>query len=252
MNTCKMLRRIRCDTSTILSCVSAVGVITTAVLAAKTTRKAYFLYDELKKKKAEHDEEPTVIDIVKEVGPVYIPSVLMGAATIVCIFGANVLNQQQQARLMSSYVLLNNYYKEYRKKLTELYGEEADIKIRTEMTRSNCAYHRLGLDVPDEKVIFYDEISGDSITCYEREIMDAEYHLNRNFVLKGYASLNEFYSFLGLPQTRYGETVGWSSADGYYWIGFEHRLISRDDGGTDIYSIDMLFPPDEDYLREWE
>lgn len=153
---------------------------------------------------------------------------------------------------MSSYVLLNNYHKEYRKKLTELYGEEADIKIRTEMARSNCAYHRLGLDVPDEKVIFYDEISGDSITCYEREIMDAEYHLNRNFILRGYASLNEFYSFLGLPQTRYGETVGWSSVNGYDWIDFEHTLISKDDGGTDIYSIDMLFLPDEDYLREWE
>lgn len=52
MNTCKMLRRIRCDTSTILSCVSAVGVITTAVLAAKTTRKADFLYDELKKEES--------------------------------------------------------------------------------------------------------------------------------------------------------------------------------------------------------
>ncbi len=252
MKACNMLRRIRCDTSTILSGISTVGVVTTAILAAKATPKACVLYDDLKERKAELEEELTAIDIVKEVGPVYIPSALMGVATIACIFGANVLSQRQQARLMSSYALLNNYHKAYCKKLTELYGEEADIKIRTEMARSNCAYHCISLDVPDEKIIFYDEISGESITCYEREIMDAEYHLNRNFVLRGYASLNEFYEFLGLPQTIYGETVGWSSADGYYWIDFEHRLISRDDGGTDIYSIDMLFPPDEDYLREWE
>ena len=81
--------------------------------------------------------------------------------------------------------------------------------------------------------------------------MDAEYHLNRNFVQRGYASLNEFYEFLGLPQTKYGDEVGWTCTDGYCWIDFEHRLISRDDGGTEVYAIDMLFPPDAHYLDEW-
>ena len=87
---------------------------------------------------------------------------------------------------------------------------------------------------------------------YEREIIDAEYHLNRNFVLRGYAPLNEFYEFLGLPKTEYGEMVGWTISDGYYWIDFEHRLISRDDGGADMYAIDMIFPPEPDFMRDWE
>ncbi len=78
--------------------------------------------------------------------------------------------------------------------------------------------------------------------------MDAEYHLNRNFVLRGVASLNEFYAFLGLPETRYGDEVGWTVADGYSWIDFEHRLVSRDDGGDDVCVIDMLFPPHAGYL----
>ena len=108
------------------------------------------------------------------------------------------------------------------------------------------------MDAPDDKVVFYEELSGESIVCYEREIMDAEYHLNRNFALRGYAALNEFYEFLGLPKTDYGDAVGWSMSYGYSWIDFEHRLINRDDGGTPIYSIDMIFPPDDDYLRDWE
>lgn len=49
--------------------------------------------------------------------------------------------------------------------------------------------------------------------------MDAEYHLNRKFVLRGYASLNEFYMFLGLPQTNLGEVLGWTCTYGYSWIG---------------------------------
>ena len=76
--------------------------------------------------------------------------------------------------------------------------------------------------------------------------------VNRNFVMRGYASLNEFYEFLGLPQTDYGESVGWSIDDGYCWIDFEHRLISRDDGGTDIYSIDIVFPPHSEYMIGWQ
>ena len=114
--------------------------------------------------------------------------------------------------------------------------------------RSRCNFHPLGVVEPDRKVIFYEEVSGESIARYEREVMDAEYHLNRNFVLRGVASLNEFYAFLGLPETRYGDEVGWTVADGYSWIDFEHRLVSRDDGGDDVCVIDMLFPPHAGYL----
>lgn len=236
-------------TPTFLTFLGAVGVVATAVLASMETPKALRL---LKEASDEKGEELSKLETVTIAAPVYIPSILTGAATITCIFGANVLNQRQQASLASAYALLNNYHKEYRNKLIELHGEEADEEVRTAMAREHCDYHQIGLDTPDGKVLFYDEISGESFYRYEREIMDAEYHLNRNFVLRGYASLNEFYQFLGLPKTEYGDSVGWTVTDGYSWIDFEHHLIPGDDGGPDIYSIDMIFPPDHDYLMEWE
>lgn len=234
---------------TILCCVAAVGVVGTAVAAVKVTPKAMKLLEDAT------DEKGTDLsrtEIVLAVAHLYIPAAAIGAGTIFCIFGANAFNKQHQARLMSAYALLRNYHKEYRDKLIELHGEEADAEIRNAMIREHCNFHPLDSDVPDGKVIFYDEISGESILRYEREVIDAEYHLNRNFVLRGYAPLNEFYEFLGLPKTKYGETVGWTASDGYYWIDFEHRLISRDDGGTDMYAIDMIFPPEPDFMREWE
>ena len=242
----KILRR---NSSTILTCIGAVGVVVTVVMAVRATPKALKLLDETKDKKG---EELTTLEVIKTAAPVYIPPVIIGVSTLACLFGANVLNQKNQASLVSAYALLDNYHKEYRKTLIRLHGEEADIEIRNEMARAHCGYHHIGLDVPDGKFVFYDEISGESITCYEREIMDAEYHLNRNFTMRGYASLNEFYMFLGLPETDFGEELGWSMSDGYSWIDFEHRLISQDDGGTEIYSIDMVFPPTSDYLRDWE
>lgn len=235
--------------SIILTCIGAAGVIATAIMTAKATPKAIRLLGDAADEKG---DDLTKTEIVRATAPAYIPAAIMGAATITCIFGANALNKKQQAAITSAYALLNNYHKEYRKKLMELHGKEADEEIRRAMVREHCGYHQIGIDTPDVMATFYDEISGESITCYEREIMDAEYHLNRNFVLRGYASLNEFYSFLGLPQTDHGDKVGWSTTDGYYWIDFEHNLVSRDDGGPDIYSIDMIFPPNPDYLDEWE
>ena len=82
---------------------------------------------------------------------------------------------------------------------------------------------------------------------YEREVMAAEYHLNRNFIIAGGVTLNMLYDFLGLPQTKEGEELGWSLCDGYCWIDFEHTLLSKDDGGMPVYSIDAVFSPHDEY-----
>lgn len=232
---------------TILCCVAAIGVVGTAVSSVKATPKAMKL---LKDATDEKGEELSRVEMIITAAPLYLPAAAIGAGTIFCIFGANALNKRQQARLMSAYALLKNYHKEYRDKLIDLYGKEADVEIRNAMIRDRCNYHQINSDDPDGKVIFYDEISGESILRYEREIIDAEYHFNRNFTMRGYAFLNEFYEFLGMPMTEYGGTVGWSMSSGIMWVDFEHRLIDNDDGGPACYSIDMIFAPE--ILEEWE
>lgn len=255
MATNEFLKRMRYRTacyfkrysSTLLTFIGAVGVVGTAVMAAKAAPKALKLLESAEKQKG---EELTALEKVQTAGPVYIPTVTIGASTIACIFGANVLSRRNQAALTSAYALIDRSYKEYRKTLINLHGEEADIEVRNAMAREHCNFHQLRLDVPDGKAIFYEEISGQSIVCYEREIMDAEYHMNRNYAIRGYALLNELYEFLGLPATEYGGIAGWSMASGLSWIDFEHRMIDNDDGGTACYSIDMVFPPE--ILEEWE
>ena len=237
------------NSPTVLTSIGAVGIVTTSVMTAKVTPKAIRLLEDAAFEKG---ETLTTVEKIKVVTPVYIPSIVMGSSTIACIFGANVLNKRKQASLVSAYALLDSYHKKYRSKLIEMHGKKADEEIRNAIAREHCDFHLIGLDVPDRKMIFYDEISGRSIVRYEREVMDAEYHLNRNFTMRGYVSLNEFYEFLGLPITDYGATVGWSMSGGYSWIDFEHRLIAEDKKGIKLYSIDIIFPPDVDYLYDFE
>lgn len=238
---------LRRSAPAILCSVAAVGVVGTAVAAVRVTPKAMEL---LKDAADEKRADLSKTEMIVAVAHLYIPATAIGVGTIFCIFGANALNKKQQVRLMSAYALLKNYHKGYRDKLIELHGEEADIEIGNAMVREHCNYHEIDMDEPDRKVIFYDEISGESIVRYEREIIDAEYHFNRNFTLRGYAFLNELYDFLGMRQTEYGSIAGWSMSSGIMWVDFEHRLIDNDDGGIACYSIDMIFAPE--IIEEWE
>lgn len=226
------------NSPTILTCIGAAGMISTVIFAVKATPKAIELLEEEKKAQG---EELTKVDIVLTAGPAYIPTIALGTATLACFFGANVLSQKQTRSLTAAYALLERTYNDYRNKLIELHGEEMDKEIRDAIVRDHANYHVIDCDIPENKLIWYDDISGNSVSRYEREIIDAEYHLNRNFTMRGYATLNEFYEFLGMPLTEYGERMVWSMEEGYSWIDFEHRLINRDDGGTPIYSIDSAF-----------
>lgn len=234
---------------TILTCLGVIGVISTVVMSVKATAETMNALEEASEKKG---EELNAVEIVKVAAPIYIPTILTGMATITCIVGANSINKKRNAALSSAYCMASNSFNEYRRKLIELHGKEADIEIRDAIAREHCSYHVIDLDVPDQKVIFYDELSGQSILRYEREIIDAEYHFNRNYVLRGYASVNEFYEFLGIPQQDWGDELGWSIDSEIYWVDFEHRLIDRDDAGIPIYAIDMIFSPDKDYLDGWK
>ena len=55
--------------------------------------------------------------------------------------------------------------------------------------------------------------------------------------------MNEFYEFLGLEQTDYGGEVGWViEYNDSFWIDFNHRKVTMDDG-LECYIIEMMFEP---------
>lgn len=234
--TTKFLRK---NGPTILSLVACGGVLGTSVSMSKATVKT--------KQKLEDTAEAkgkvlSNLEIVAIAAPIYLPSVILAGSTIACILGANVLNQRRQAALVSAYALADTTFKEYREKLIELHGKEMDEEIRGEIARNHYDYHVIGIEHPDQKVTWYEPYSDRFFEMYERELIDAEYHLNRNFILGGSRSLNDLYEMLGLPATPKGDKVGWCVCDGYMWIDFEHVLQKNYDG-KEYYILQSVFPP---------
>ena len=255
-----LLRQVQLFTkrhgATVLTCIGSVGVVATTVSAVKATPKAIRLLEEAKKEKG---EELTKVEKIKMAGPKYIPTVLLGVGTLVCIFGANVMNKKQQAAMVSAYTLLDSSYKEYKQKLKELYGEEAhenivnaiaieearEVGITAECLCSNSCL--TDDEACGDPVLFYDEWSNRYFESTIEQVIVAEYHINRNFVLRGFVILNEFYEFLGLDPTDYGSELGWTVEDEFYWVDFNHRRVTLDDG-LECYIIEAFWDPS----MEWK
>lgn len=231
---------------TILTCAGGVGVVATAVTAVKATPKAMRLLEAAEEVKG---EELTKLEKARIAGPIYIPSIAIGVSTIVCIFGANALNQRQQAAITSAYALVNNSYKEYKKKIEELYGEEANDIVVGAIAKDK--YEDADIPVEDEKELFYDDFSGRYFRSTIEDVQQAEYQINRDLIMRDYATLNEFYDWLELPHIDAGDTLGWSTCmnfDYYWqtWIDFTHSKITMEDG-TECHVIRIVNEPLIDY-----
>ena len=244
------------NATTILSCISSAGVVLTGVSAAYSARRAYkkelskFLDNwELDKKDLSLSEK------VKIIFPYCITPTLIGATTIVCIFGTNTISKKQQAAYIGAYVLLQNTFNEYRKKADELYGKGSDETIKSSVRQDK--YASIELKFTGEKQVFYEEHRNEFFELSIEEVMSAEYHINRNLALRGYVSLNEFYEFLGLSPITSGDILGWDlnvggQIYGYTWIDFNHKKYVLDDG-LEYYLIEYPFPPhpeDSEYEQD--
>ncbi len=243
----------------ILTCLGVIGVVTTSVLAVKATPKAV---DIIRSREGiDHEGNyygPAKLEVVQLTWKCYIPAALVGLSTIACIFGANVLNKRNQASLVSAYAMLSESYKQYREAAKSLYGEDADSKIIAEVAKKkyisadDCYIY--DPDSASEELLFYDSFSQRYFTSTMSSVLNAQYHVNRNFALRGWSDLNELYGFLGLEEHSGGDVIGWSADEMIEggltpWIDFENRLVEMDDG-LECYIISTLFEPtvlDSDY-----
>ena len=227
--------------STILTFISAAGVIATTALAIEATPRAIELIVEAE---GEKGTKLTPLEMVQAAWKPYIPAVVSGLSTIACIFGANYLNTRTQASLMSAYAVLDNSYKEYRKKVNELYESDADNKVRHEIIK-NKFVRDMPLD--EDKELFFDYDGMQWFQSTLGEVQLAERVLNQMFRSKGYVCVNDFYDILGVPTIEYGYNLGWSSAlnddvYGYSELKFEYEKTELEDG-LECWIISMNCSP---------
>lgn len=239
------------NSSTILTYVGAAGVIGTTITAIQATPKAMQILEQMEEEKG---DELTNLEKIQAAVPVYIPTIILGASTLACIFGANVLNKRNQASITSAYALLSSSYKEYRDKVLDLYGEEAESLVVEKIAQDN--YDKESAPEDNGGELFYDDYSKRYFRSTVEKVQRAEYEINRDLIMMDYATINDFYKYLDLPPIEGGDKLGWTTCINYdcywqLWIDFSHSRTVMDDG-TDCRIIRILTDPIVDFEEYYE
>ena len=240
------------NSSTILTVVGSIGVGITAIMAAKDTVKA------VKRLEKEHwyyenGKNYYIKNIplkkrIKVAGPCYIPTILTGVSTILCICGVNKLNRNVQKSLTSAYIMLDQSFKDYRKSVNEVYGDDGESNIVKNMVEKKA--EELYPTEQDEDV-FLDFHSLQFFNSDLSTISEAEQTANEILQTRGYISLKDIHALMGENTVGTEESLGWSIGAGrmygYDKIKIDIDEMTREDGGK-YYIIDFVDGPTDDYM----
>ena len=236
--------KIKKNLPTILTCLGVGGVVATVITTINSTCKASELIS------AEKNEPTNEISdyVKKQIICLYLTPILVGVSTILCIIGSNVLNKKAQASILSAYSLLYTSFITYKERVKNEFGEAGDRKIRGNLAKQKFD----NVSDKENDVWFIDSYLGMVFKSTTEQVQRAEYELNRIFILRGYASLHDFYTYLGISETSLARMFGWSfdiGADsGYEWVDFKHEKKILNDRGREAYLITYPFEPVINYI----
>lgn len=232
------------NSTSILTAVAVVGVATTTVMAVKATPKALSL---LEAEEAKLSEELTVQQKARVVIPVYMPALSVGAATVACVFAANAIGTKRNAALVGAYSVLDNRYREYQAKVKETIGEKKEQTVRDQVAQDRVSRtpNERVIIAGEGKVLCLDVWSGRYFESSLELIRRAQNDLNAKLINEMYASVNDFYSLVGLPHNRMGDEFGWSSEK---LMELDYSTTLSEDGRPCL-SIEYMVNPKRGYHK---
>lgn len=193
----------------ILTGLGVVGMIATTVTAVTATPKALELI-------AENKDENGYIskkDTIKVAWKQYIPSSLIGIASIACIVGSNKVSLHRSALLAAACSISEEKLKEYKNKVVDVLGEKKE---------KEDVYESIIQDKIDESptptcepkksddILFYDVWSGRYFYSDRNKVDRAVNELNSIFLQADQVCLNDFYDSINLDRNQFGYICGWN------------------------------------------
>lgn len=215
----------------ILTGIGVTGMITTTVLAVKSTPKALILIEE--KKKELGTDELTAIEVVKTAWKPYIPALALGIASASCIIGASAVNAKRNAALATAYAISERTLVRYRDKIIDTIGEKKEKEVREKIAQDEVDKNKVsnnGVIVTSKgNTLCRDAISGRYFRSDIDKIKKIVNELNRQMIYQNYISLNDFYYELGLDPVKNGSALGWNLDSGLIELDFSTCLAENDE-----------------------
>jgi hypothetical protein len=200
----------------ILTGTAIVGVVTTAIFAARGALKAEKLLADATEErfKAYNDTDMTLQEEVIAMAPAYIPAALCATSTVLCVIGINSVHKRRYAALAAIWSLSERTLATFQEKAVEMVGKGKTDKIKRAVTEE------LGKKAPpdgSDKILTtgrgaslcYDTLSGRYFYSDVEVLRRAENAVVKELYGSMYAYLNDFYYEVGLPRIDLGDHCGW-------------------------------------------
>lgn len=239
---------------TLLFAGGVIGVVAAAVLASRATLKLEEELDEHvrlmeKINVAEDVEQFTEKDTAKaraivyvrtfgRIARLYAPAVATGSISIFMLTGSHMILTRRNLAVTAAYASMEKAFEEYRKRVIEEYGEDADEKMRhgafsTEVVQTDNGELTLKrFQFPTDMsryARFFDDTNQNwsPVAEYNRIFLEAQQNWATNMLnARGHLFLNEVYDHLGMERSQEGSVVGWLRGVGDSFVDF--GLFARD------------------------
>lgn len=207
----------------ILTAIGVAGAVGAAYLAAKASFRAATIIQE------ETDNAVMAAGGINNVNPEdlldnrakaelvwreYIPAAVVGTIAVAAIISSNHISTRRAAALASAYSLSESFARDYREKVKEKIGKNKELAIRDEVAQDRM----LAKEWTDEELMIgvgetlcFDAWSGRPFRSSAEHIHAAVNYVNYTVNTSFYASLTDFYNYLGLEPTQESSEIGWNA-----------------------------------------
>lgn len=262
---------------TLLVAGGIVGIIASTVLACRATLKAEAVVEAGNEKIEEiretSPEETKQKDVTRaymklglEVAVLYLPAVGLGALSIAGILTSHNILTKRNTALATAYAALQSSFNDYRLRVVDKYGEEAEQAILYDLKEETEEVVGEDGKKKKKKVVTAGKLASpyaryfmpynpndphEGTTSYERNmdynrtiISGVEHMVNDNLRAYGYVFLNDVYAALNLSKTKTGQFVGWildkDKPNGDNYIKFYKKEVRVKDGYGDMVDAILL------------
>lgn len=236
------------NSPTLLSGLAVTGTLMVAYLTGKATFKAVEIIDgeEAMLLGGELTEKMVPLstkDRAKLVWKCYIPPAAAVGVTVGMIVVANHISASRMAALAAAYKLSEKQIGEYKDKVVEKLGFKEEQKIRDELNqeavdRTPVLDNQVMID--DSNVLCFEKWTGRYFRSNMESLRSAENKINHSMITDMYATLSDFYDWIGLTHTQESGEVGWSM-DNLMELAFTSGMAH--DGRTPILIMEYRKSP---------
>ena len=227
------------NSSSILTGFAITGVIATGIFAGKASIKAEHVLGDIRK---DHPIEYRQMDSkekLKTVAPIFMPAIISGLATIMCICATHSIDMQRQMALMSAYSLSEHAMKSMEDTLSDKKLKQVKEQIFEEDVKKNPPKQEEIYDTGKGKTKFRDSISGGDFYADIEYVKSVFNKYNKMLNDGDIVYVNDLRWDFKLPQTVMGSEFGWDC--GQLDEMLTSVVIEKDLQEVDESDIDNIF-----------